>query len=158
MEVLRKRIPLMTAYRRQSGTAAVASLIMLLLPLMLLGCQLGLGAQPAPNPILPPTPTLEERRVQTGPEIGNNTKVIEGNLHVWYIPCPQDPSPPFEWVAPISVTDLNDGSKVYLNRDGTLKASPKPNYKTEEGRTRLEAALKDDAIIKQIVARPECSE
>ena len=132
----------------------VTWLILLLLSLVTIGCQLGLGAQPAPAPIPPPTPTLEERRVQTGPEIGNNTKVIEGNLHVWYIPCP--PSPPGEWVAPISVTDLNDGSNVYLNQDGTLKASPKPNYKTEEGRTRLEAALKDDAIMKQIVARPEC--
>ena len=140
---------------RKSWSAAVVRLVLLLLPLMTIGCQLGLGAQPAPTPIPPAIPTLEGR-VQTGPEIGNNTKVIEGNLHVWYIPCPQNPDPPFEWVAPISVTDLNDGSKVYLNRDGTLKSSPKPEYKTEEGRTRLEAALKDSSIMEQVVARPEC--
>lgn len=94
--------------------------------------------------------------MQTGPEIGNNTKVIEGNLHVWYIPCPQNPDPPFEWVAPISVTDLNDGSKVYLNRDGTLRESPEPEYKTVEGRTRLEAALSDSSVMEQVVARPAC--
>ena len=135
---------------------AAAWLALVVLVLVMVGCQWGIGAQVAPTPIPPATPTLEERRVQTGPEIGNNTKVIEGNLHVWYIPCPQNPDPPFEWVAPISVTDLNDGSKVYLNRDGTLRESPKPRYKSEEGRIRLEAALNDSSVMEQVVARPSC--
>ena len=139
--------------RREKSVTWLAAL---LLALTLVGCQWGIGARVAPTPIPPAIPTLEEGRVQTGPEIGNNTKVIEGNLHVWYIPCPQNPDPPFEWVAPISVTDLNDGSKVYLNRDGTLRESPKPRYKSEEGRIRLEAALNDSSVVEQIVARPSC--
>ena len=65
---------------------------------------------------------------------------------------------PAEWVAPIELTDLHSRSVVHLNGNGTIKASPKPDYKTEEGKATLEVALKDDAIIKQIVARPECSE
>ena len=144
------------------GTAAC--LILLLLSLMMIGCQLGPGEQPASTPLPtaaslpPPTPTLEERRVQTGPEIGNNTKVIDGYLHVWYVPCPQQPQLPTEWVAPIVLTDLNSGSNVYLNRDGTVKDSPQPNYKTEEGQAALEVALKDSSEMGQVVARPECPE
>ena len=141
-------------------------IILLLLSLMIIGCQLGIGPQPASTPLptatSPPlplaTPTLEERRVQTGPEIGNNTKVIKGNLHVWYVPCPQFPQLPIDWVAPIVLTDLNSGSNVYLNRDGTVRDSPKPEYKTEEGQTTLEAALKDSSVMEQVVARPECPE
>lgn len=131
-------------------------LALVVLSLVVVGCQWEIGTRVAPTPIPPATPTLEERRVQTGPEIGNNTKVIEGNLHIWYIPCPQNPPPPFEWVAPISVTDLSDGSKVYLNRDGTLRESPKPRYKSEEGRIRLESALNDSSVMEQVVARPTC--
>ena len=149
-----------STHRGISGAVAVACLLLALLPLMIIGCQLGIGVGDAatPHPLPPPTPTLEERRVQTGPEIGNNTKVIDGYLHVWYIPCPRYPSPPITWVAPISVTDLQDGSNVYLNRDGTLRASPKPKYKSEEDRIRLEAALNDSSVMKQVVARPSCDD
>ncbi|MYC07230.1 MAG: hypothetical protein F4X57_08675 [Chloroflexi bacterium] len=51
---------------------------------------------------------------------------------------------------------MRSGSVVHLNGNGTLKASPKPDYKTEEGQATLETALKNDSIIKQIVARPAC--
>ena len=140
-------------------------MILALLPLVIVGCQLGSGVQPAatprpppPPPFLPappPTPTLEERKVQTGLEIGNNTKVIDGYLHVWYIPCGNLPA---TWVAPLSVTDLYSHSKIYLNRDGTVKSSPKPDYKSEEGRARLEAALKDSSVMEQVLTFPECPE
>ena len=149
---------------RPTRVTATTWLTLILLPLMIIGCQLGIGAQPAPTPLptaapLPaPTPTLEERRVQTGPEIGNNTRVLKGNLQVWYVPCPQEPQLPIEWVAPIILTDLNSGSNVYLNRDGTVKDSPQPNYKTDEGQAALEAALKDSSVMEQVIARPTCPE
>ena len=113
---------------------SVAWLLPLLLSLMMVGCQLGSETQPAdtpqPPPPLPPSSPIDA--------IGNNTKVIDGELHVWYIPCG---SMPAEWVAPIIVTDLYSGSNVHLNRTGAVKPSPKPDYKTEEGKTRLEAVL-----------------
>ena len=83
------------------------------------------------------------------------TKVIDGYLHVRYLPpCELVPSPA-EWVVPIILTDLRSGSIVYMNRDGTVRASPKPDYRSDEGKVTLEAALKESAVIEQIVARPE---
>ena len=84
------------------------------------------------------------------------TKVIDGYLHVRYLPPCEVVRSPAEWVASIILTDLRSGSIVYLNRDGTAKASPKPVYLTEEGREVIEAALKDSAVVEKIVARPEC--
>ena len=132
---------------------STAWLVLQLLLLMIIGCQLGLGAQPAPTPVPPPLPSVKEGHVQTGWEIGNNTKVIDGVLHVWYIPCEPIPA---EWVAPIRLTDLHSGSYVYLNRDGTVKTKPEPDYKTEEGQTTLEAVLKDSSLMEQILTIPEC--
>ena len=150
------------------------------LSLMVAGCEQGVEVQPAstpvppatpmpPNtpvppvasltpaaPVLPPTPTLEERRMPVGTNFGNNTRVLDGDLHVWYIPCP--PTPPATWVAPMILSDLVSGSHVYLDRNGVVKESPEPVYLTEEGQAKLEAVLKDDSIVKQIVARPECPE
>ena len=166
----------------RAGTAVWLAVV--ILSLAAAGCQwgIGVGAAPTPRPpatpmppntpvppvarytpaasltpaapVLPPTPTLEERRMPVGVRIGNNTKVIDGNLHVWYIPCP--PSPPATWVAPIILSDLDSGSHVYLNRDGTIKESPEPVYLTEEGREVIEAAFKDSSVVEQIVDRPEC--
>ncbi len=45
-----------------------------------------------------------------------------------------------------------------MNGNGTLKESPKPDYKTEEGKTTLETALKNSSVIEQIIARPDCPE
>ena len=73
-----------------------------------------------------------------------------------YIPPCAMMSAPAEWVAPIKLTDLSSGSIVYLNRNGTLKESPKPDYKTEEGKDTLETALKDSELVKEIVGRPAC--
>lgn len=149
----------------------VATCLVLLLSLMIIGCQLGVGAQPAPTPIppatpLPPatllapsaaTPTLFEKKLQSAPRSMELTKIIGGYLHVRYLPpCEIVPSPA-AWVASIVLTDLHSGSIVYLNRDGTASRY-KPDYRTEEGKATLEAALKDSSVMEQIVARPECPE
>ena len=170
--------------RRKSGTTAVGWLLVVILPLMMVGCQLGIGARGAPTPVPPatplppetplppvaqftpvesltpsaplppPTPTLGQRKSPVGPVTQNNTKIIDGKLHVWYIPCP--PAPPATWMAAMVLSDLRSGSFVYLNRDGTAKARPEPVYLTAEGQARLEAALEDSSVLEQIVLRPEC--
>ena len=124
-----------------------AWLALLLLPLMMVGCQWGIGARvsPAPHPPLPPTPAASDQ------------KVIDGYLHVRYSSCPRWPSQ-IDSVAPITLTDLRSGSLVFLNRNGTLKSRPKPRYESEQGKATLEAALKDADLVKQIVARPSCEE
>ena len=121
-------------------------LVVVVLSLVVVGCQWGIGAQPAapPPPPPPPTPTA------------NDQKVIDGYLHVVYIPSCALRSVPFNWVAPIRLTDLRSGSVVYLNRNGTLTERPKPDYKTGEGQAAIEAALKDGALVKEIVGRPSC--
>ena len=79
--------------------------------------------------------------------------MIDGYLHVRYLPpCEIVPSPA-EWVAAIVLTDLRSGSIVYLNHDGTVKFT---DYKAEEGKVTLEAALEDSSVVEQVVARPEC--
>ena len=152
----------MTAIRVTSASI----LILLLVPLVTIGCQFGIGAQPAPTPIppatpLPPvppsanTPTPFEKKLQSTPRSMELTKVIDGYLHVRYLPPCEIVRSPAEWVASITLTDLRSGSIVYLNRDGTASRT-KPDYRTEEGKATLEAALKDSAVVEQIVDRPEC--
>ena len=108
---------------------------------------------------LPPsanTPTPFEEKLQSAPRSMELTKVIDGYLYVRYFPPCALRGAPAIWVAPIELTDLRSRSVVHLNGNGTLKASPKPDYKTDEGRARLEAALEDSSVVEQIVARPEC--
>ena len=85
-------------------------------------------AAPEPKrPPPPPTPTEEERRIQTPTDFGTNTRVVDGDIHVWHAPtCP--PVPPAAWVASIILTDLRSGSHLYLNRDGS---SPAPDYRSD---------------------------
>ena len=85
------------------------------------------------------------------------TKVIDGYLHVRYLPPCEIVQPPSEWVASIVLTYLRSGSIVYLNRDGTANRT-KLDYRIDEGKATLEAALKDSSVMEQIVARPECPE
>ena len=75
-------------------------LVIVILPLMVIGCQLGIGARVAPTPVLPATPlplatplppsantpTPFETRLQTTPRKTELTKVIDGYLHVRYLP------------------------------------------------------------------------
>ena len=122
-----------------------ALIILVLLPLMIIGCQLGLGAQP---PALP------------APDMGatdSDQKIVDGYLHVGYTPpCERIPRPA-EWVAPIILTDLRSGSYILLNRNGTVKTRSKPQYKSEQGKATLEAVLKDSSVMEQVVARPSCA-
>ena len=131
-------------------TTPATWIILLLLPLITIGCQLGLGAQPAPTP-QPPAPPL--------PPVppASDLKVIEGYLQVQYASCPTWPSQTHS-IAPIILTDLRSGSFIFLNGNGTLKTRPKPSYKSDKGKATLEAALKDDSLMKQVVARPSCEE
>ena len=126
---------------------AAVWLALVVLSLMVVGCQWGIGARvaPTPRPPLPPTPAASDQ------------KVIDGYLQVRYAQCPRWPSQ-VDSVAPIILTDLRSGSTVFLNRNGTLQTRPKPKYESEQGKATLEAALKDDSLVKQIVARPSCEE
>ena len=145
---------------------ATSCLILSLVALMIISCQLGTETHPAPTPQppatpLPPapptanTPTAFEKKLQSAPRSMELTKVIDGYLHVRYLPpCEIVPSPAI-WVASIILTDMRSGSIVYLNRDGTIKFA---DYSSEEGKSTLEVALKDSAVLEQIVARPECPE
>ena len=99
-------------------------------------------------------PTLEERRVQTPIDTGHNTRVVDGDIHVWYIPCP--PGPPATWVAPIILTHQSSESLLYLNKDGSLSTNVLPDYRTDERRERLEQVLKDDELMERILTRPDC--
>ena len=112
---------------------------------------------PAPAPTAPPapTPTLEERRLQTPTDFGSNTRVVDGDIHVWHAPhCP--PVPPATFVAPVTLTDLRSGSHLYLNRDGSVRTSPAPDYRTDESRERFAEVLEDRALMEPILTRFEC--
>ena len=112
---------------------------------------------PAPAPTAPPapTPTLEERRLQTPTDFGSNTRVVDGDIHVWHAPhCP--PVPPATFVAPVILTDLRSGSHLYLNRGGSVRTSPAPDYRTDEGRERFAEVLDDSALMELILTRFEC--
>ena len=115
----------------------------------------GCGEPPPPRPPPPPTPTLDERRVQTPTDFGYNTRVVDGDIHVWHAPHCR-PVPPAEFVATVILTDLRSGSRLYLNRDGSVRASPPPDYRTGEGRERLTDVLADRGLMEDILTRFEC--
>lgn len=115
----------------------------------------GCGETPPPRPPPPPTPTLEERRVQTPTDFGYNTRVVDGDIHVWHAPHCR-PVPPAEFVASVILTDLNSGSHLYLNRDGSVRSSPPPDYRTDEGRERFAEVLADGALMEVILTPFEC--
>ena len=112
---------------------------------------------PLPAPTAPPapTPTDEERRIQTPMNFGSNTRIVDGDLHVWHVPtCP--PVPPATWVAPVILTDLRSGSNLHLNRNGSIRDSPAPNYQSDEGRERLAEVMGDSSLMELILAPMEC--
>ena len=110
---------------------------------------------PTRQPPLPPTPTLEERRVQTPTDFGYNTRVVDGDIHVWHAPHCR-PVPPAIVVASVILTDLRSGSHVYLNRDGSVRTSPRPDYRSDEGRERFSAVLEDSPLMELILTPFEC--
>ena len=96
--------------------------ILVLVPLMIVGCQLGIGEEPA----VPPAPDMGAT--------DSDQKIIGEYLQVRYTPpCERIPRPA-EWVAPIILTDLRSGSYILLNRNGTVKTRSKPQYKSEQGK------------------------
>ena len=114
-------------------------------------------ATPLPAPTAPPapTPTDEQRRIQTPTNFGTNTRIVDGDIHVWHIPtCP--PVPPATWVAPVILTDLRSGSILHLNRDGSVLDSPAPDYRSDEGRNRFTELLEDSSLMELILAPMEC--
>ena len=122
-----------------------------LLPLTVSGCT---ETRP-PLPPPPPTPTLEERRVQTPTDFGYNTRVVDGDIHVWHAPHCR-PVPPAEFVASVILTDLDSGSHLYLNRDGSVRTSPAPVYRTDAGRKRLAGVLGNRSLMDVILTPFEC--
>ena len=114
-----------------------------------------ISVSPTPTsvPLLAPTPTIEERAVQTPTDFGYNTKVVADDIHVWHAPhCP--PVPPATFVASVILTHLvSPYSYLHLKRDGTVTGS---NYRTEEARQRFAEVLEDSALMERILTRPEC--
>lgn len=112
---------------------------------------------PTSVPIPTPTPALEGKVVQTPADTGYNTRVIDGDIHVWHAPdCPRINSA--EWVAPIILTDLRSGSYLYLNQDGSVSTAPEPDYRSDEGRERFAEVLEDGSLMELIIAPFECPE
>ena len=110
--------------------------------------------KPPPFPY-PPTPTQGEIGLQTPTDFGTNTRVVDGDIHVWHIPtCP--PVPPATWVAPVILTDLRSGSQLHLDPDGSTRDSPAPIYRSDEGRERFAEVLEDSALMELILAPMEC--
>ena len=113
----------------------------MLLALTLVGCQLGIGAG-AP-----------EDRVVPGAQ--PHTKIVDGYLHVAHSPCPPSMvAPP----AAITVTELYSRSIIYLNGDGSVSETQKADYKTDEGRERLQKAIADRSTMELIRKLPKCPE
>ena len=59
-------------------------------------------------------------------------------------------------MAPIILTHLSSGSHLYLNKDSSLSKIGIPDYRTDEGRERLEQVLKDDELMEPILIHPDC--
>ena len=98
------------------------------------------------------TRTPEDRVV---PGAQPHTNIVDGYLHVAHSPCPPSMvAPP----AAITVTELYSRSIIYLNGDGSVSETQKPDYKTDEGRERLQTAIEDRSTLRLIVALPKCPE
>lgn len=82
-----------------------------------------------------------------------NTRIVYRHIHVWYTPC--EPLP-MGAVAPIILRDLYSGSEIYLDREGLVRPSPKPAWRTKMGRARLEAVLGNRSLMKDVLAASEC--
>ena len=76
-------------------------------------------------------------------------------MYVAHSPCPPTQVDP---PAAITVTDMYDGSVIYLNGDGSVNNTQRPDYKTEEGKNRLQKAVADGSTLKLIRVLPKCPE
>ena len=66
------------------------------------------------------------------------------------------PVPPATFVASIILTDLRSGSHLYLDKDGSVRYSPAPDYRSDEGRKRLAEILEDSSLMELVLAPFEC--
>lgn len=74
---------------------------------------------------------------------------------MWHAPyCPRINSA--EWIAPIILTDLRSGSHLFLNQDGSVRTSLRPDYRSDEGRKRFEEVLEDRSLMELIIIPIEC--
>ena len=109
--------------------------------------------KPIPTPTLPPTPTELSLQSRIVPGAEPNTRIVDRHIQVWYAPC--EPTI-IDAVAAIILTDLYSSSRIYLNRGGSVRASPRADYRTEEGRARLWAVLADTPLMELVLIFPEC--
>ena len=66
------------------------------------------------------------------------------------------PVPPAEFVAKVILTDLRSGSQLYLNGDGSVRTSPQPDYRSDEGRERFSTVLDDSSLMELVLTPFEC--
>ncbi len=98
-----------------------------------------------PNP-LNRIPDLQARMAQTK---DYNKFVVDEDVVVWFIPCEPTAA---SWVAAMIGYYLPSASAIYFNHDGTVKFSPRPSYKSEEARVRLEALTADADLMDRIIS------
>ena len=137
-----------------SGIAMHAIIVRLFSSLVLLG-MLSCG-QAVETPRIPPGYKPHIEAVETpriSPGYKPHIKVVDGYLYVVHAPCPPTPVDP---QSAITLTNLYDGSIMFLNRDGSINTRKRHGFKTEEGRTRLHKALGDRSTVRLIVIPPEC--
>ena len=112
---------------------------------------------PTPTSVPPPTPMpiLDVTEVHTLTDFGYNTRVVDGDIHVWHAPpCPQIHSA--SWIAAIILTDLRTGSSLHLNPDGSVITYSRPDYRSDEARKRFAEVLEDASLLELIITPFEC--
>ena len=112
---------------------------------------------PTPTSVPPPTPMpiLDVTEVHTLTDFGYNTRVVDGDIHVWHAPpCPQIHSA--SWIAAIILTDLRTGSYLYLDPDGSGRKTPGTDYWSDETRERFAEVLEDVSLLELIITPFEC--
>ena len=144
----------------------VAGLVVSLLLLTGLGCgetqpegmYLHSGHPTKAPPLLPATPTVSQKtkRENYRMEVGDNSGVVDGDIYVWKLPCP--PRPRDSWyTAPVLLHHIDSESYLHLDWDGSVSTEAPSDYRTDEGRERLEEVLSDGDLMRFILAPLKCS-
>ena len=144
----------------------VAGLVASLLVLTVFGCgetqpkgmYMHSGQPTKTPPYLPATPTVSNitKRENYPMEVGDNRGVVDGDIYVWKLPCP--PRARDSWyTAPVLLFHLDSRSYLHLGWDGSISTEAPLEYRTDEGRERLEEVLADGALMRFILAPLKCS-
>ena len=88
-------------------------------------------------------------------EVGDHTGTVDGDIYVWKLPCPPRP-PDTWWTAPVLLNHLDSGSYLHLDWDGNVSTEAPSDYRTDEGRERLDAVLADHELMEYILTPTEC--